>query len=322
MSRTTVTARPGRGATGSDVATPLALVGPTASGKTEASLVLAQRLGAEIVVVDSMTVYRGMDVGTAKPTAEERARVPHHLVDVADPTEPFSVARFQALGRRAVQDIAGRGRRALLVGGSGLYFRAVVDDLEFPGTDPRVRSFLEVEAAAVGPAVLHARLSELDPRAAARIEPGNARRTVRALEVAAVTGRPFSSFAGAWDRHEDGRVRAAGVVLDPAHLTARIEDRARLIVEGGLVDEVRTLLEGGSGPFLTASQAIGYLEVARHLAGEITLEEAVTETARRTRALARRQMAWFRRDPRIRWFRAGADGAAGVVDEIEGYLRA
>jgi tRNA dimethylallyltransferase len=303
------------------VAVPLALVGPTASGKTEASVVLAERLGAEIVVVDSMTVYRGMDVGTAKPTAEQRARVPHHLIDVTDPSEPFSVARFQSLGRRSVRDISARDRRALLVGGSGLYFRAVVDDLEFPGTDPAVRSSLEAEAAAIGPQRLHARLSELDPPAAAKIEPANARRTVRALEVAAITGRPFSSFAEGWDLYGRDRVRAAGVSLDPADLTARIEDRTRRIVEGGLVEEVRQLLERGFGPFLTASQAIGYLEVARHLEGRITLAEAVTETARRTRGLARRQMAWFRRDPRVRWFRAGPEGAAGLVDQIEEYLR-
>ena len=321
MSPTPVTAVRGREA-GPGVDVPLALVGPTASGKTEASVVLAERLGAEIVVVDSMTVYRGMDVGTAKPGPGERARVPHHLVDVAEPTEGFSVAAFQALGHRVLADIAGRGRRALLVGGSGLYFRAVVDDLEFPGTDPRTRSWLEAEAAAVGPERLYARLSELDPAAAAKIEPGNARRTVRALEVAALTGRPFSSFAGGWDRYEPARVRAAGVRLEPAALTARIEDRARRIVEGGLVEEVRILLDRGFGPFLTSSQAIGYLEVSRHLAGDLTLEEAVGETARRTRALARRQMAWFRRDPRIRWFRAGPEGAAGVTDEIEEYLRA
>ena len=173
----------------------LALVGPTASGKSEAAVVLAGRLGAEIVSVDSMLVYRGMDVGTAKPTPADRARVPHHLVDVAEPEEPFSVARYQQLARAVVERLEEGSRRALLVGGSGLYFRAIVDDLEFPGTDAAARDELQAEADVIGPDRLHGRLAELDPVAAGRIEPSNVRRTVRALEVAAVTGRPFSSFA-------------------------------------------------------------------------------------------------------------------------------
>lgn len=300
---------------------PLALVGPTASGKTEASVELAGRLGAEVVLIDSMTVYRGMDVGTAKPTPEDRLGVPHHLVDVADPTDPFSVAGFQRLAREAVAGIRSRGRLALLVGGSGLYYRAVVDDLEFPGTERELRGRLEAEAAVLGAARLHARLSAFDPAAAAKMEPSNARRVVRALEVAALTGRPFSSFAEAWDRYPEGRVRAAGVAVPPDALRARIEARVGRQLEGGLVEEVGSLLDGGFGPFLTASQAIGYLEVAEHLAGGLALDEARDRIVRRTRALARRQMAWFRRDPRIRWFEAGPRGAAGLVDEIEEYLQ-
>ncbi|HEX6208975.1 MAG TPA: tRNA (adenosine(37)-N6)-dimethylallyltransferase MiaA, partial [Actinomycetota bacterium] len=188
-----------------DPSVPRALVGPTASGKTEASVELARRLDAEVILVDSMTVYRGMDVGTAKPGPDERARVPHHLVDVVDPTEPFSVARFQALARQAVRGIVERGRVPLLVGGSGLYFRAAVDDLEFPGTDPGLRDLLSREARLLGPERMHSRLADLDPAAAAKIDPDNARRSVRALEVAALTGRPFSSFAAAWDRYPKGR---------------------------------------------------------------------------------------------------------------------
>jgi tRNA dimethylallyltransferase len=303
-------------------AVPLALVGPTASGKSEASLELGRRMGAEIVLVDSMTLYRGMDVGTAKPSAEERAGIPHHLVDVADPREPFSVARFQTLAQEALAGIASRGRLALLVGGSGLYFRAVVDDLEFPGTAPALRRTLEAEAAALGPSTLYRRLAAFDAAAAAKIEPSNARRTVRALEVAALTGRPFSSFAEAWDRYSEGRVRAAGVTLSPDVLRARIEERVRRQYEGGLVDEVRALVDRGFGRFLTASRAIGYAEVAEHLAARLSLEEAAERTVRRTRALARRQMAWFRRDPRIRWFHAGPDGAAGLVDALQEYYRA
>jgi tRNA dimethylallyltransferase len=301
---------------------PLALVGPTASGKTEASLELARRLGAEVVVIDSMTVYRGMDVGTAKPPAGERGAIRHHLVDVADPMEPFSVAAFQRLAREALAEIRARGWPALLVGGSGLYFRAVVDDLDLPGTDPGLRRDLDAEARALGPQRLHARLAEFDPAAATKIEPANARRTVRALEVAALTGRPFSSFAEAWDRYPAGRVRVAGVTVPAEALRARIEDRVADMLTRGLVDEVRALLDRGAGPVVTASQAIGYVEVADHLAGRLTLDEARHRMVRRTRNLARRQMAWFRRDPRIRWFPAGPEGAAGVVDEIEEYLRA
>jgi tRNA dimethylallyltransferase len=299
---------------------PLALVGPTASGKTKASIALARRLDAEIVVVDSMTVYRGMDVGTAKPTPSERAEVPHHLLDVAEPTEPFSVAAFQRLARRALAGIRSRGRPALLVGGSGLYFRAVVDGLEFPGTDPTLRAELEAEAAALGPERLHGRLMDVDPSAASKIEPGNVRRTIRALEVAAATGRTFSSFAEGWDRYPEGRVRAAGLAVPLELLRRRIEDRARRQLEGGMIDEVRTLLRGGAGPFLTASQAIGYSEIAEHLAGRMALDQARERIVRRSRALARRQMAWFRRDPRIRWFEAGPDGASGVVDQIGEHL--
>jgi len=297
-----------------------ALVGPTASGKTEAALAVAEGLGAEVVSVDSMLVYRGMDVRTAKPTARERTRIPHHLVDLAEPGEAFSVSMFQALAVEALEGIAERGRTPLVVGGSGLYFRAVVDGLAFPGTDPDVRGELEREAQAVGPAGLYARLVATDPEAAAKIESGNVRRTVRALEVAAVTGRPFSSYARDWERYPPEAVRAAGVELEPADLAGRIEARVRAMVTGGLVDEVRALLDEGAGPSLTSGQAIGYAEVIEHLAGRTTLDEAVARTAKRTRALARRQMAWFRRDPRIRWFRAGPEGAIRIADEMTEYL--
>jgi len=298
----------------------LALVGPTAVGKTEAGVLLAEELGAEIVSVDSTTIYRGMDVGTAKPSPDLRARVPHHLVDVAEPEEVFTVARYQELAREAIRGIRARGRRVLLVGGSGLYFRAVVDDLAFPPTDPRVRAELEREAAGRGALRLYERLRGLDPAAAAKIEPANVRRTIRALEVVQLTGRPFSSFARAWDRFPPGRVRAAGVTMPRALLHRRIEERAWAQVRGGLVEEVRSLLERGFGRWLTASQAIGYAEVARHLAGAWSLEEAVARIVKRTKALARRQLAWFRRDPRVRWFEAGEEGAPALVEEIRGYL--
>ncbi len=298
----------------------LALVGPTAIGKTEAAVELARRLGAEIVSCDSTTVYRGMDIATAKPSPKHRAAVPHHLLDVAEPTETFSVALFQSLARAALEDIAARGRRSLLVGGSGLYYRAVADDLEFPGTDPGLRALLEAEGAALGPEPLHRRLAAFDPDAAAKIEPANARRSVRALEVAALTGRPFSSFAASWERFPDRGTRAAGVTMPSALLYPRIAARTRTQFEGGLLDEVRGLLERGAGPFLTSSQAIGYLEAMRHLDGDLTLDEAVERAVRRTKALSRRQMAWFRRDPRIRWFEADARGAAALIDDLEGFF--
>jgi tRNA dimethylallyltransferase len=307
---------------GADPGAPLlALVGPTASGKTEAGIAAAMALGCEIVSIDSMLVYRGMDIGTAKPSAADRSRVPHHLIDVAEPEEAFSVARYQALAREALAGIDARGRRALLVGGSGLYFRAVVDELEFPGTDEATRGELEAEAETAGPERLYARLAATDPVAASKIEPGNVRRTVRALEVAAVTGRRFSDFAEAWERYPEGRVRAVGVDLSRDALADRIEARVASMLSAGLLREVSALLERGLFGWLTSSQAIGYAEFARHLRDELSLEEAVAGTVKRTKALARRQLAWFRRDPRIRWFEAGERGAEAIVDELAGYLR-
>jgi len=298
----------------------LALVGPTASGKTEAALRVAEALGAEILSIDSMQVYRGMDVGTAKPTTEQRARVRHHLLDLVDPSEAFSVAAFQAAAREAADDVRRRGARPLLVGGSGLYLRAVVDRLEFPGTESNVRGDLEEEAAFVGADRMHGRLAEMDPVAASKIEPANVRRTVRALEVAAITGRPFSSYASAWDDYPADRVRAAGVRLTPEQLSSRAEERVREMLASGWIEEVETLVARGFGGWLTSTQAIGYAELARHLAGELSMEDAVRQTITRTHRLARRQMAWFRRDPRIRWLDAGDGGAASVVDDLVAYL--
>jgi tRNA dimethylallyltransferase len=298
----------------------LALVGPTAAGKTEAGIALAERLGAEIVAVDSMLVYRGMDVGTAKPTPEQLARVPHHLIDVVLPSEPFSVARYQDLCRVAVEEIRGRGRRVLLVGGTALYLRAVVDELSFPGSVPQLRRALEREAREVGAERMYERLAASDPVAAAKIDPANVRRTIRALEVAELTGRPFSSFATAWERYDPARLRAAGVTVPREILAKRIDARVAEMLAAGLLDEVRTLLGRGFGRWLTSTQAIGYAEFARHLAGELTLDDAVAGTAKRTKALARRQMAFLRRDPRIRWFEAGEGGATTLVEEIARHL--
>jgi len=294
----------------------LALVGPTASGKTEAALAIAPHLGAEIVSVDSMLVYRGMDVGTGKPTAEHRAAVPHHLLDLAEPSERFTVARFQELARGVLRSVA----RPFLVGGSGLYLRAVVDDLVFPPEDPVVRASLEAEADDLGAEALYRRLADMDPVAAARIEPGNVRRIIRALEVTAISGAPFSSFAASWDRYDAGRVRPAGIRLDREAQWTRIAERVLAMLENGWLNEVEALMDRGFGAWLTASQAIGYAELAEHLDGRLSLDEAAERTVKRTRELARRQMAWFRRDPRIRWFDVGAGGAPEVADDIRAYL--
>ena len=271
-------------------------MGSTASGKSTLALEAARRLGdVELVSADSMQVYRGMDIGTAKATPAERAEIPHHLLDVAEPEEDYSVARFQADAAEVIAGIEARGRRALVVGGTGLYVQAVVDRLALPGEWPEVKAELEAEPAAA----LHRRLVELDPAAAARIEPGNVRRLVRALEVTLGSGRPFSSFGPGLGAYPPApRFRLAGVWLPRPALAERIEARYRAQLAAGFLDEVRRLRGRMSR---TARQALGYRELLAHLAGECTLEEAVSAAVSRTRGFARRQRAWFRRDPRITW---------------------
>jgi tRNA dimethylallyltransferase len=264
---------------------------------------VARRLGeVELVSADSMQVYRGMDVGTAKATVAERAEVPHHLLDVADPHEDFSVARFQALAAEAIAGIEERGRRALVVGGTGLYVQAVVDGLSLPGEWPELRQELADQPVEE----LYRRLADLDPLAASRIEPGNARRLVRALEVTVGSGKPFSSFGPGLSRYpRNARFRLAGVWLPRPVLAARIEARYRAQLDDGFLDEVRGL--SAAGMSRTARQALGYRELLDHLAGHGSLEEAVDAAVRRTREFARRQRAWFRRDPRITWLGAAAN---------------
>ena len=287
-------------------------MGPTASGKSAVALEVARRLGdVELVSVDSMGVYRGMDVGTAKPTAADRARVPVHLLDLADPHEDFSVARFVGAAREALTGIEARGRRALLVGGTGLYLQAVVDGLTLPGEWPDVRARLEEEAATpAGVGALHRRLAATDPPAAARIEPGNRRRIVRALEVTLGSGRPFSSYGPGLGAYPPTRFRLAGLWLPRQVVGARIEARYRQQLDAGFLDEVRALARDPRGLSRTARQALGYRELLDHLAGRTTLDEAVDLAVRRTREFARRQRAWFRRDPRIVWFGAAANPVA------------
>jgi tRNA dimethylallyltransferase len=280
----------------------VAVVGPTASGKTSLSLDLARALGGEIVNTDAMAVYRGMDIGTAKVAPAERGGVPHHLLDLMEVTEPASVAVFQGLARRTIAELRARGATPVLVGGSALYTRAVLDRFDFPGTDETVRARLEAELAEAGPAALHARLAEVDPDAAAQILPDNARRTVRALEVVEITGRPFSAGLPRLDYVDPATVQV-GVDIDRPTLDTRIEHRVEQMYAAGLVDEVARLLDRGLARGRTASRAIGYREAAAYVRGECSLDEARERTVVATRRFARRQEAWWRKDPRIRWVR-------------------
>lgn len=281
----------------------LAIVGATASGKSALALELARRsCGLELISVDAMQVYRDMDIGTAKPSPAERADVPHHLIDVADPAEDFSVARFQAAVRTALAAIEARGGRALLVGGTGLYVRAVVDDLTLPGRFPEARAAVEAEHDT---SALHRRLGELDPVAAARMEPTNRRRLIRALEVTVGSGRPFSSFGPGLEAYPPSPIAQVGLCLRPELLDARIAARLEEMLDTGFLDEVRRLASRPAGLSRTARQALGYRELLAHVEEGIPLDEAVAETLRRTRRFARRQLRWFRRDPRITWHDAG-----------------
>jgi tRNA dimethylallyltransferase len=278
----------------------VAVVGATASGKTGLSLDLAERLDGEVVNTDAMQVYRGMDVGTATLPPAERRGVAHHLLDVLDISEPASVARFQVLARETIAEIRGRGRTPVLVGGSPLYTRAVLDRFEFPGTDAATRRGLEAELAEVGPRVLHDRLRQVDPEAADRIEVENGRRTVRALEVIALTGRPWSASLPRLE-HLDPRTVQIGVDIDRPTLDARIAQRVAAMFEAGLVEEVRALRERGLATSPTAARAIGYREVLALLDGEVDEATAREQVAAATRRFARRQDGWFRKDPRVVW---------------------
>jgi tRNA dimethylallyltransferase len=280
----------------------VAVVGPTAAGKTELSLDLAERLGGEIVNTDAMAVYRGMDIGTAKPAPAERRGIPHHLIDVLDVTEPLTVAEFQAWARRTVAEVRERGALPVLVGGSALYTRAVLDRFDFPGTDPVRRARLEAELARVGPPALHDRLRDVDPVAAERILPDNGRRIVRALEVIEITGRPFSADLPVLEYVDPATVQI-GIAIDRPTLDARIERRVAAMFDDGLIVEVERLLEAGLDEGRTAREAIGYRQVGAYLRGELSLAQAREQTVVATRRFARRQDAWFRKDPRITWVR-------------------
>jgi len=278
----------------------VAVVGATASGKSDLALDLAARLGGEIVNTDAMQVYRGMDIGTAKLPVGERRGIPHHLLDLLDVTEPATVAEFQGWARDVIAECRGRGVVPVLVGGSALYTRAILDEFDFPGTDPGIRARYDAALAEIGPEALHRRLAEIDPAAAAGIIATNGRRIVRALEVIELTGRPFTATLPA-PRYADPATVQIGVDIDRPTLDARIAARVERMWEQGLVAEVRELADHGLREGLTANRALGYRQVLAFLDGEITEADAKEQTITGTRRFARRQDSWFRKDARITW---------------------
>ncbi len=298
----------------------VALVGTTAAGKTEFGIRLARRLSeegrpAEIVNADSMLVYRGMDIGTAKPTADQRGAVPHHLIDILDVTQDASVAQFQQLARTAIADCRDRGVIPLLVGGSALYLHAILDEFDFPGTDPGLRSRLETEVARIGAVAMHRRLARIDPQAGAAILPGNGRRIVRALEVNELTGRPFTAQLPR-PEYALSNIVQVGIEQTRAERDQRIAERVQRMWHRGLVDEVQTLIPQGLPDGRTASTALGYRQVLQYLDGEFGQEEAQQRTITQTRKFARRQDSWFRRDERIRWFAVDPDPLEPILCRV------
>ncbi|MEU9127729.1 tRNA (adenosine(37)-N6)-dimethylallyltransferase MiaA [Kitasatospora sp. NPDC048540] len=295
----------------------VSVVGATAAGKSDLAVAIARSLGGEVINTDSMQLYRGMDIGTAKLTVEERGGIPHHLLDIWDVTEAASVAEYQRLARAEIDRLLAAGRTPVLVGGSGLYVRAAIDEMEFPGTDPAVRARLEAELEADGPGLLHRRLAELDPPAAAAILPSNGRRIVRALEVIEITGLPFTAnLPGHTAVYDAVQI---GVQVPRPELDERIGLRVDRMWQAGLLDEVRALELAGLREGRTAARALGYQQVLAHFAGECTEDEAKAETVRATRRFARRQESWFRRDDRIHWLSrpAGTDPVALLERSLE-----
>ena len=295
----------------------IAIVGPTGTGKTDLALALAERIDAEIVNADSRQVYRGLDIGSAKPTAAERARVPHHLFDVVDPDESFDCARYRDLARAMLADIESRGRNAVLVGGTGLYLKVLRHGLfAGPRRDAELRGRLEALEVAE-PGALHARLARVDPDAARRLHPHDRVRLIRALEVCELTGRPMS----AWQAEHGFRAaeidcRMIGLALERKALYARIDARCRRMIDEGLVDELRGLYERGYSSDVPALGSIGYREIGRYVRGECDLDAAVADMARATRHFAKRQLTWFRADPTVEWL----DAAAANAEDLAGSM--
>lgn len=287
---------------------PVVICGPTASGKSDTAMAAARATNAEIVVCDAMQVYRGMDIGTAKPTPDDQRAVVHHCLDLVEPSARFTVSDYQTAARAAVADVVARGKRPLVVAGTGLYLTALIDDLSFPGEYPEARREIEAERDV---ATLFRRLAELDPLAASRIEPTNRRRIERALEVTLGSGQPFSSFGPGTAAYPDNGVTQIGILWPREVLARRVEERVHAMMAAGFLNEVKALVESKSMSH-TARQALGYAELIDHLHGECSLDEAVADIVLHTRQFAVRQERWFRRDPRIRWVTVESDPVAEI----------
>ncbi|HVY10330.1 MAG TPA: tRNA (adenosine(37)-N6)-dimethylallyltransferase MiaA [Mycobacteriales bacterium] len=290
----------------------VAVVGPTATGKSALGIALARELGGEVVNADSMQLYRGMDIGTAKLRPEDQGGVPHHLLDIWDVTQTASVADYQSKARACIDELLARGIMPVLVGGSGLYLRAVLDPIHFPGTDPQLRAALEAELADLGPEALHRRLAQTDPATAAALSPLNGRKIVRALEVIALTGEPFTAALPSYDEGVYDAVQI-GLDLETEALDIRIEQRVAAMYDAGFEDEVRRLDTEGLRDGVTASRALGYAQLLAVIDGRLTRAAARADTARATRRFVRRQRSWFRRDPRIRWLDASTDARGDAL---------
>jgi tRNA dimethylallyltransferase len=297
----------------------ICIVGPTAVGKTEIAIQLAQHLDAEIVSLDSRQIYRGMDIGTAKPTLDQRGAVLHHLIDCVDVDQPFSVAEYQRLADTAIKEIRERGKRTMAVGGAGLYFRGIIDGLfDGPGADAEIRSKLQREADEHGNVALHERLRRCDPETANRVHPNNLVRVIRALEIYELTGKPISSLQQQWKMNEPRYLfRAFGLNMPRETLYQRIEERVNRMVEAGLIEEVKGLLDQGCPRNCVAMQSFGYKELIDYLDGKRTLDEAIALLKQNTRRFAKRQLTWFRNDPRIEWLDTSQFSSIdGIVDNL------
>ncbi|MFX4260777.1 tRNA (adenosine(37)-N6)-dimethylallyltransferase MiaA [Pelotomaculum propionicicum] len=309
----------------SDIQTPLVVIcGPTATGKSDTAVYVAEKLNGEIISADSMLVYRGMDIGTAKPFPTEMRGIPHHLIDIVDPDQEYSAALFQEQARAIILDIMKRKKLPILVGGTGLYIGAVIDDYDFSGArgSEQYRKTLLKEAEEHGTSKLHERLREIDPKAAAKLHPNDARRIIRALEVYKLTGALISSF------HKIDRTRSAnynllmfGLILEREKLYKKIEQRVDRMIEAGLVDEVQRLLNRGFSPALSSMRGLGYKEIIEYLNGDMSLDQSVDILKRNTRRFAKRQMTWFRRDNRIKWLNPDqVDAPGAIINEITRFI--
>lgn len=294
------------------------VVGATATGKSELALEIAERTGGEIINADSMQLYRGMDIGTAKLSVNERRGIPHHLIDILSVNEEFSVAAYQQRARTIIDQLINAGKSAVVVGGTGLYVKAILDELNFPETDPEVRERIATEAERIGGDAMHQRLSKLDPAAALAIPKENVRRVVRALEVIEITGKPFTAHLPRGNESKYPDARQIGLVMDRENLRERIDKRVDQMWERGFVAEVQALISQGIKEGKSAKAALGYAQILNFLDGQISEVEAIEETKRATRQYARRQETWFARDERIKWFKPEKNLAATILSTTMG----